>query len=886
MCVTSELKPYYEALPRQLKPIHYDIGLKNIDTVNDRFTGSVTILMKILQNTNEIHLNYRDLTINNLDDICVLMNGSDIKVVDLIENKQKEYFVIKLENEITSTNSDDSLILSINYNGIIQNNMAGFYKSTYLQDNQQKFMLSTQFEATDARRAFPCFDEPAFKATFKVTLEVPQQWIPLSNTPIESKSINTQNNTQIVTFEKSPIMSTYLVAWACGDFEYIESFTNDLYQDDKPCSIKIYTTPGYLEEAKFASEIAPKIIDYFSKIFEIKYPLKKLDLLAVHSFSHNAMENWGLITYRSTALLYSPTKSSAAYKKKVAYVVAHEIAHQWFGNLVTMKWWDELWLNEGFATWVGWVAVDYLYPEWDIFSEFISETIQPALNLDGLRNSHPIEVPVVDALDIDQVFDAISYLKGASTIVMLSTYLGKDVFLKGVAKYLNKNKFDNASSHDLWNAIGEVSGKPIDKLMENWITKIGFPIINVELDNNKLKVTQSRFLNGGDVTEEEDTTKWWVPLNITSESGRSILPDSFEAQSEIIEQFPLSNEYFKLNKDCSGFFRVNYSTEILEKNILPHFKKISAKDKVGLIADFASIAVAGHNSTTTFLNLINSSVQDLGNDYVVWLELGKRLSQFATTFAGVDAELTDAISKFLVTVYKSKALEAVEELKSGSIDDDFVKASLRSNILSVAGLLPIPEVKKYALELFDKKIKGELIDPTLRSFVFKSVASSKDLDEKHFNLIFEEVTNPSSLDAREIALEALGHVQNEVYLNKLLSSFLNGDIPIMDVHFIAIPLSQNTKFRDQYWKFFSENYNELYTILSSNMIVLDRLIKVTLCNYQSLEKFNQISSFFEDKNVHGFERAYHQSLDTIKINASWFNRDHEKVKEYLLSGTI
>lgn len=875
MC--SSDKPYYEALPRTLKPFHYDLSIDTVNVEQETFQGKVSIKLNVLEQTQEIHLNYRDLTINK-DNITVEVGNDIVQVIDLVENKQKEYFVIKLEKPLVAKTT---VTIKIAYHGIIQTNMAGFYKSKYLEENEEKYMLSTQFEATDARRAFPCFDEPSYKAVFKVTLELPQEWTALSNTPIESET--TSGSLKVVTFEESPIMSSYLLAWAMGDFEYIESFTKDLYQDNLPCSIKIYTTPGYLEEAKFASEIAPRIVDYFSKIFEVQYPLKKLDLLAVHSFSHNAMENWGLITYRSTALLYSPTKSSPAYKKKVAYVVAHEIAHQWFGNLVTMKWWDELWLNEGFATWVGWVAVDYLYPEWDIFSEFVSENIQPALNLDGLRNSHPIEVPVVDALDIDQVFDAISYLKGASTIVMLSTYLGKDVFLKGVAKYLNKNKYGNASSHDLWNAIGEASGKPIDTLMENWITKIGFPIINVELQNNTLQVSQSRFLNSGDVTAEEDQTNWWIPFNVASESNSTILPDSFQSSSQLIEKFPLSNQYFKLNKEGSGFFRVNYSTEILEKNILPHFKKISAKDKVGLIADSASIAISGNNSTTTFLNLVNSSVQDLGDDYVVWLELGKRLGQFATTFAGVDDDLSQAITKFLVFVYKAKALEALEQIKSGSIDDDFVKASLRANILSVAGSLPISEVTDYALELFDKRFTGESIDPSLRAFVYKSVASSPNLDDKHFNSLFEEVTNPSSLDAREIALEALGHIKNEAYLDKLLQGFLNGDIPVMDAHFIAIPLSKNIKFRDQYWKFFTENYTELYAIMSTNMVVLDRLVKVTLSNYQTIDMFNQVSEFFKNKDVHGFERSYHQCLDTIKINANWVDRDNDKVKKYFAS---
>jgi aminopeptidase N len=876
MC-SDEVIPYYEALPSALVPYNYAIAIDEIDVSGSTFHGEVIINIKVARPTDELHLNYRDLSIDKANVSIFTATGESVTVVDLVENKHKEYFVIKFDRII----SNGELLVKIGYDGIIQTNMAGFYKSSYVQDNEEKFMISTQFEATDARRAFPCFDEPSYKATFNVTLTLRDDWTALSNTPVLSETPS-GNGLKTVTFEPSPIMSSYLLAWACGDFEYIESFTNDTY-NGKKIPVRVYTTPGYIKEAEFACEIAPKIVDYFSKIFEVQYPLAKLDLLAVHSFSHNAMENWGLITYRSTALLYSPTKSSAAYKKKVAYVVAHELAHQWFGNLVTMKWWDELWLNEGFATWVGWVAVDYLFPEWDIFSEFVSETIQPALNLDGLRNSHPIEVPVVDALDIDQVFDAISYLKGASTIVMLSTYLGRDVFLKGVAKYLNLNKYNNASSHDLWNAIGEVSGKPIDTLMGNWINKIGFPILNVDLKDGALQIQQSRFLNGGDVSAADNETKWWVPLNVAASENVSLPCTELDGECTTIKDFPLVDDFFKLNREGSGFYRVNYSGEIMEKNILPYFNKVSAKDKVGLYADSAAIAIAGNSSTTAFLNLVMSTCKELGDDYVVWLELGKRLSHFASTFSGEDEKLTQLVTNFLVSVYGPKSIEIVNELKSGNVDkNDFVKTSLRANILSAAGLLPIPEVQSYALELFEKWAQGEAIDPTLRHFVYSSVIGSPNLTQAQFDKVYNEISSSNSLDGREIALGALGHISDSSFLKKLLDGLLyNEIIPTMDSHFLAIPLSRNSKMRDSFWKFFKEKYEQLYKLMSANMVVLDRFVKVTLCNYQSEQMFDEVADFFADKDVHGFERAFNQSLDNIKINSNWYKRDSSAVKEFL-----
>ncbi|KAG7662321.1 uncharacterized protein J8A68_004215 [[Candida] subhashii] len=883
----SNQQPYYEALPTFLKPIHYDLSIFNIDIINETFKGKVIIEFDVIESTNQLHLNYRDLTISQ-DSISIIDDSnSRIEVESITEYKNKEYFIIQFNQSI---DKGKKIYVTINYDAIIQTNMAGFYKSGYFDDDnkQEKFMLSTQFEATDARRAFPCLDEPILKATFKVDITLNSEWVALGNTPV-AKTEQLDNGLQKVEFEPTPIMSTYLLAWACGDFEYVESFTQENYINDKPLPVRIYTTKGgnYLQDAKLASEITPKIVDYFSRIFNLKYPLPKLDLIAVHSFSHNAMENWGLITYRSTALLYSETKSDPSYKQKVAYVVAHELAHQWFGNLVTMKWWDELWLNEGFATWVGFAAVDYLFPEWDIFSGFVSDSLQHALNLDGLRNSHPIEVPVVDALDIDQVFDAISYLKGASTILMISNYLGTDVFLQGVANYLNKNKYSNATSHDLWSSVGEVCGKPIDALMNSWIKKVGFPIVNVDIHQNSLVLHQSRFLNSGDLSEEENQTKWWIPLNLLG-SGDDVEDelnvDSFESEKLIIDNFPLVNQFFKLNKNTSGVYRVNYSSKVLETNILPFFDKLSPRDKVGLLADTASIAVAGNNSTTTFLRLVQTVTDKLGDDYVVWLELGKRLQQLSIAFS--TPELIPKINKFIQSIYEQKSIELIHDSQNNKIDNsDFLRIKLRAEILTQAGFLPaIRPVQQYAQELFSKWIQDPTtLHPSLRSYVFTTIAASPNFSNDQFQAIIHEVTHPSSLDSREVALRALGHVRNPEIAQELLAMLINPEIiPTMDSHFLGEPLSTNPATKGMFLKFVLEHYDDtIYGLMSTNMVVLDRFVKLTLRNYSSVEEYEKIEGFFRNRDVHGFERSLKQSLDNVKINSNWKSRDEREVYEYL-----
>lgn len=400
----------------------------------------IDLIVKVT--TNSITLNSHELKLNTA-------TVAGLEASDVSYDEKKQRAVLTFPEEISTGKQQ----MSIAFQGTINHNMAGFYRSLYKpvvepaegvpRDGDYHVMFSTVFESSDARRAFPCFDEPNLKATFDLSIEIPQDLVGLSNMP-EKQTKDGKSGRKIVSFERSPVMSTYLLAWAIGDFEYVEAFTERHY-NGKPLPVRVYTTRGLKEQGRLGLTQCLKVVDYFSEIFKVDYPLPKLDLLAVHEFSHNAMENWGLIVYRTTAILYDEEKSDPKYRNKISYVVAHEVAHQWFGNLVTMDWWSELWLNEGFATWVGWLAVNHLQPDFHVWSQFVQEAMQTAQRLDGLRASHPVEVPVRDSLEVDQIFDAISYLKGSSIIRMLSSHLGEEVFLQGVSDYLKKHTYGEAS---------------------------------------------------------------------------------------------------------------------------------------------------------------------------------------------------------------------------------------------------------------------------------------------------------------------------------------------------------------------------------------------------------------------------------------------------------
>lgn len=673
-----------------------------------------------------------------------------------------------------------------------------------------------------------------------------------------------------------------LLAWAVGDFEYVEAFTDKLY-DGKKVPVRVYTTRGIVKQGLYALEDARKIVDYFSSIFEIDYMLPKVDLLAVHEFSHGAMENWGLITYRTTALLFDPETSDAKYKNRVSYVVAHELAHQWFGNYVTMAWWNELWLNEGFATWVGWLAIDYLYPDWDVFGVFVSDSLQGALALDSLRQSHPIEVPVKSALDIDQIFDAISYLKGASSIRMISSHIGVKTFLKGVSTYLKEHAYGNATTKDLWDAVGRSSGIDVNSIMNDWITKIGFPVVTVTESETGISLRQDRFLAAGDVKPEENGTQWWIPLGIftDSESASALSGVSAFSNRETILTGLGPNDLYKLNKNQTGVYRVNYPPERLAK-LGKAIDKLSVTDKVGLVADASSMALAGLGSTAGILNLVDGMRNE--TSYIVWSEVLQRLATLRSAWFEQSSEVKSGLSAYTRSLVSPMVKRLGWEFKDS---DDYLTVQLRALLISAAGNAGDKEVVAEAKSQFAKFAAGEkaAIHPNLRRAVFSIVISQEDLSDEEaqavYDSILKEVLAPSSVDGKEIAVFALGKAKKEKLIKDNLDLLLSGKVAVQDLHTLAASLASNPSARWAFWQFIKENWAAIYSLMSGNMVILDRFVKLSIVNFSSKKAYEDIESFFADKDTHGFERSVGQGLDVIKSYAAWVERDGESVAAWL-----
>ncbi|QPH19663.1 hypothetical protein C2857_004954 [Epichloe festucae Fl1] len=873
-----------EILPDSVKPTHYNVSLRDLEFKNWTYQGTVTIDSEIVKPTNQIVINTLELKLTH---VKVAVDHS--KASQAIESTKFSYderaqrATITFDHELPVSKKASVVI---GFEGIINNEMAGFYRSKYKptvtpaksvpRDGEWHYMFSTQFESCDARRAFPCFDEPNLKATFDLEIEVPVDQVALSNMPVRDIR-PTKEGWQLVSFETSPVMSTYLLAWAVGDFEYVEQLTDRRY-DGKQIPVRVYTTRGLKEQGRWALEHAPKVIDFFSEIFDIDYPLPKSDLLAVHEFTHGAMENWGLVTYRTTQVLFDEKTSDARFKNAIAYVVAHELAHQWFGNLVTMDWWDELWLNEGFATWVGWYAVHHLHPDWQVWAQFVNEGMEAAFRLDGIRASHPIHVPVRDALDVNQIFDSISYLKGCSVIRMLANHLGVDTFLKGTSNYLKAHAYGNAKTKALWDALSEASGKDVSTLMGPWISKIGHPVVTVAEEPGQISIKQSRFLSTGDVKPEDDTTTWWVPLGLEGKKGEpGIFTLSLEKKEETVRD--IDDEFYKLNSGATGFYRVNYPPARLAK-LATQLDKLSTEDKIAIVGSTADLAFAGNNTTPALLTFL----QGFGKEThpLVWTQVLDSIASVKSVFSE-DREILKGLESLTLKLIADKAEEVGWE---SAANEGYLDTILRKHIIGTAVSVGHPEITKEALERFNAwndNAEANPIPPSLRLPVWRA-AVKKD-PARAVDILKKEWFTTKSIDGKLLCLNALSVAEDEQILNDLVAFNFNASPPnnannAADMHVLGMGLSGNPTGRQVQWAFMKNNWNACVAKLG-NPIVLDRFVRVSLGSFTDTATLDDIELFFKDKDTKSFDRTLETVKDRIRGRAAYKTRDSASLKEWL-----
>lgn len=817
-------------LSKNIVPIEYDIQLKP-DLDNFTFEGLETITLSIFKKTKILTLHSKEIEIETAE--VGLPQG---KIFAKISYNEKAETATFLFPEIISAGK---VKLTIVFKGILNDKMRGFYRSKYIIKNKEYYLATTQFEATDARRAFPCFDEPAQKAVFHVSLIVQKGKTAISNT-LPVSVLEHDAGYEIVKFSPTPKMSTYLLAFIIGDFEYIKSKTQN------GVLVRIFTTPGKKHQAKFALECAVKTLEFYEKYFDIAYPLPVLDMIAIPDFTSGAMENWGAITYRESALLFDKNHSSLSNKQWVALIIAHEIAHQWFGNLVTMEWWTHLWLNEGFASYIEYLAVDKLFPKWDIWTQFSTNELGTALRLDALLHTHPIEIPVHHPDEIGEIFDEVSYSKGASIIRMLADYLGEKDFRDGLRYYLKKHSYKNTETLHLWQAFEKVSGKSIAKMMKNWTGKPGYPVVTVKMVKGKVNFSQSRFFaNPISAKKVKDKTRWEIPIIFKKN---------------------------KVNFGESGFFRTAYSKELLEKLKIPVEKKLlSARDRLGIIRDLFALAEAGIIPTTDALEFLSSYKKE--DNYTVWLELAMGLGRLEQLLFKTDAK--NNLDKLILQLFSPLTEKLGWEEKKGEIHTHTL---LRSLAISRVGRSGDKKTIAEARKKFVIMQKGGYINPDVRGAIYSIIA--KGSGKKEYNILITRYKKETLHEEKNRIGGALGDFRDQKILKLACEFAFSNSVRIQDTVGIISSVGGNPIGRDMWLDFIKKKWKTLVSRYGDGGHTLARLVKAISSSAEE-KHLKSFKKFFTTHDAPGAKRAIQQVLERLEGNVAWLKRDEKVIHNFL-----
>ncbi|OCK76440.1 hypothetical protein K432DRAFT_306365 [Lepidopterella palustris CBS 459.81] len=858
-----------EVLPKNVKATHYHLTLEpNLETF--KYEGKVVIDLDVVEDTTSISLNTLQLNIHSTK----VSSGEKLitSSPNLHYNEDTQTTKISFKDAIPG---GSKATLTQTFSGTLNDNMAGFYRSSYKgKDGETKYMATTQMEPTDARRAFPCFDEPALKSKFTITLIADKGMTCLSNMDAVSEeevdSQMTGRKKKAVTFRETPLMSTYLLAFIVGELNCIE--TNSFR-----VPIRVFAPPDRdIEHGRFSLELAARTLDFYEKKFNSDFPLPKMDMVAIPDFSAGAMENWGLVTYRVVDLLFDEKTSGASTKQRVAEVVQHELAHQWFGNLVTMDFWDGLWLNEGFATWMSWYSCNAFYPEWKVWEGYVTDNLQSALSLDSLRSSHPIEVPVKRADEINQIFDAISYSKGSCVLRMISKYLGEETFMEGIRRYLKKHAYGNTQTGDLWAALSDASGKELEKVMDIWTKNVGFPVVTVTEDekNGSIHVKQNRFLRTADVKPEEDKTLYPVFLGVRTKDGvnEDLTLSTRESDFKIKDL-----DFFKLNADHSGIYRTSYTPERLRKlGVAAKEGLLTVEDRAGMIADAGALAASGYQKTSGILSLLESFKSE--PQFVVWSEITSRISTLRSAWIFEDEEVRTALKKFQLDVTQAKARELGWKF---SDSDGHIEQQFKSLLFGSAGVANDEEIKKASFDMFDKFKKGDrsAIHPNIRGSVYAIVLSNGG--EEEYDVILNEYRTASTSDERNTALRSIGRAKSPELIQRTLSLPLSDEVKGQDIYLPLASLRTHPAGITALWEWMKENWDDLEKKLPPGLTMLGSVVSICTSSFTRESQMKDIEDFFGGRSTKGFEMALAQSLDAIRAKSSWIERDREDVREWL-----
>jgi aminopeptidase N/puromycin-sensitive aminopeptidase len=825
-----------QRLPEMAVPENYKlIFTPNLEKAT--FEGDETISVRIPKPTSEITLNAVDIT---FADVTVASGGSTQKAT-VTPEKDKEEVVLSVKKPLAA----GPATIHITYSGILNDEMRGFYIG---KDDQGRKYAATQFEATDARRAFPSFDEPNYKATFDIAAVADNGQVAISNQKIVSDTPG-PGDRHTVRFSTTAKMSPYLAALVVGNFEYIEGEADGI-------PIRVYGTPGKKEMGKFALETAEHVLSYYDKYFSIKYPYGKLDLIGLPDFSAGAMENTGCITFREVLLQIDEKQGSVGLKKTIASVIAHEMAHQWFGDLVTMKWWDDIWLNEGFATWMSSKPIEAWKPEWNFDLDDVSG-VGGTMNTDSLANTRPIHQAAETPAQILELFDGIAYGKAAAVLRMLESYLGEDTFRAGVNAYIQKHQYANATADDFWEAQAKTSRKPVDQIMPTFVKQAGVPIVNVksQCSGNSTTITldQRRYYYDREKFQAPNDELWEVPLCMKASAGKGAPQCKLLTKKE--ETFTLSgcSTWVLANSGATGYYRVGYEPDAVRALARDAESKLSPAERIALQADIWASVRVGREPVGDYLAL----AQGLGSDRnrAVLEDVLTRLN-YIGQYLVTDNDRESY--RLWLRQYLSPILKDVGwDPKPGDSDE---QKTLRARLFKALGYdARDPEVLQQARKLADQALDNPAsVDRELAGSAFRLAALNGD--PAYYDRLLAALKDVKSPEEYYMALFALSDFADTKLLQRTLDYAISPDVRSQDTLQLISGVMQNPAGEKLAWDFVLTHWD---AVQKAGGPFASAQIVGSTSSFCDAHMRDQVADFYAAHKIEGAERTYRQSIERI-----------------------
>ena len=823
-----------QRLPATVTPSHYDLAFV-VDLTRERFEGTETIRVQVAEPTAKVVLNAFEIAFREV----TLGSGPTAQTAKVTLDEASQTATLTVPRPLAKGDTE----IHAKFSGILNSKLRGFYIS---KTKLRKYAV-TQFESTDARRAFPCFDEPSFKATFAVTLTIDRGDTAISNGKVLSDVPGPAITQHTMKFSTSPKMSSYLVAMTVGDFKCLEGAADNI-------PIRICATPDKRDLTRIALESAQQVLRFYNSYYVIKYPFGKLDVVAVPDFAAGAMENTGAIFYRETDLLADSKSASVATRKNIASILAHEMAHQWFGDLVTMQWWDDIWLNEGFATWMANKPVAAAHPDWSVDVDEAQEN-QTALALDSLNSTRPIHSDVSTPAQIDEAFDAIAYQKGAAVLRMLESYVGADTFKKGINAYLQAHAYGNATSEDFSKSIASSSGKPVERILPTFVNQPGVPLLDVSIactgSQTTVTLKQQRFVIDA---AHAESGRWQIPICVKAPGHATPTCDVMTDVSKTMNLAGACTDWVFANAGAHGYYRTAYPSEML-RAIAPRVATdLTAPERLILLDDEWALVRAGRHTAGDYLTL----AAGYGREHTSGV-----LDEVARRLGAIDEDLTTETTRpQLQTFTRSLLRPLLDEIGfAGSAGDSDERRSLRAVLIGALGTFgrDADVIAKSRAALDRSLAGGPALEATVAGAIVKAAATSGD--EKLFDALTAAAERAPSPEDQYRYLFALADFQDPALIQRGLERSLTPQLRSQDTAIYLARFLVNQASRSLAWTFVTAHWAALEpkVVISLGDANLTRSLGA-FCDARSRD---DIKAFFAAHPLPGAVRTLTQTLEQI-----------------------